>query len=143
MNIQQGTSPDLKGNTLRVYTHLFKVRKAGVRDTQRSLGLKSASLAQYHLEKLVSLGLANKTESGDYVLLTEVKLEVFEQFFKIGRYMVPRFVMYSVMLVALFAYFLVSEKVVLNTFSVWAFIFSFLTIGICCYEVFRAMRRIS
>ena len=41
---------DLKGNTLRVYTYLFKVQRSGVRETQRSLGFKSASLAQYHLD---------------------------------------------------------------------------------------------
>ena len=32
---------DLKGNTLRVYTYLFKVQRSGVRETQRSLGFKS------------------------------------------------------------------------------------------------------
>ena len=139
------TSPstvDLKGNTLRVYTHLFRVRKSGIRDTQRSLGLKSASLAQYHLDKLVALGLANRTDSGDYVLASEIRLEAFEQFFKIGRYMVPRFVMYLAMLFALFAYFLAFVGAALNAYTVWVFIFSVLGIGICSYETFRAFSRL-
>ena len=75
---------DLKGNTLRVYTYLFKVQRSGIREAQRSLGFKSASLAQYHLEKLVELGLATKDVSGDYLLAREVKIEALEQFLKVG-----------------------------------------------------------
>src|SRR5579872_1166704 len=99
---------DLKGNTLRVYTYLFKVQRSGIREAQRSLGFKSASLAQYHLDKLVDLGLATRDEAGNYILAREVKIEALEQFLKIGTYIVPRFILYSVMLTILFGYFIAS-----------------------------------
>ena len=139
-----GGSPeaDLKGNTLRVYTYLFKVQKSGIREAQRSLGFKSASLAQYHLDKLVSLGLANRSESGEYLLAREVKIEALEQFLKVGSYIIPRFVLYSVMLTILFTYFLIFvARVAVSSVSVWAYIFALAGLGITWYETVRAWRR--
>jgi hypothetical protein len=132
---------DLKGNTLRVYTYLFKVRRSGIREAQRSLGLKSASLAQYHLDKLVELGLAQKDELGNYVLAKEIKIEALEQFLKIGTYIIPRFVLYSMMLSILFVYFLVFARVEITQASVWAYIFAVVGLIITWYETFRAWRR--
>jgi predicted DNA-binding transcriptional regulator len=132
---------DLKGNTLRVYTYLFKVRRSGIREAQRSLGFKSASLAQYHLDKLVELGLAQKDELGNYVLAKEVKIEALEQFLKIGTYIIPRFVLYSMMLTILFTYFLVVARVEISTASVWAYIFGVVGLVITWYETIRAWRR--
>lgn len=134
-------SADLKGNTLRVYTYLFKVQRSGIREAQRSLGFKSASLAQYHLEKLVQLGLAVKDDGGDYLLAKEVKIEALEQFLKIGSYIIPRFVLYSVMLTFLFAYFLVFVHVEPSSVSIWAYIFAIVGLGITWYETIRAWKR--
>ena len=132
---------DLKGNTLRVYTYLFKVQKSGIREAQRSLGFKSASLAQYHLDKLVELQLATKDELGNYLLAKEVKIEALEQFLKIGSYIVPRFVLYSVVLTILFLYFIVIARVGISQVSVWAYIFAISGLVITWYETIRAWRR--
>jgi hypothetical protein len=132
---------DLKGNTLRVYTYLFKVQRSGVREAQRSLGFKSASLAQYHLDKLVDLGLATKDEGGNYFLAKEIKIEALEQFLKIGTYLIPRFVLYSVMLTILFVYFVVAVGSVVSSISVWAYIFAISGLVITWYETMRAWRR--
>ena len=132
---------DLKGNTLRVYTYLFKVQRSGIREAQRSLGFKSASLAQYHLEKLVELGLATKDASGDYLLAREIKIEALEQFLKVGSYIIPRFVLYSVMLSFLFAYFVLVVRVTISTISIWVYIFSVAGLLITWYETVRAWQR--
>ncbi|MDG7001845.1 MAG: hypothetical protein JRN15_22335 [Nitrososphaerota archaeon] len=132
---------DLKGNTLRVYTYLFKVQRSGVRETQRSLGFKSASLAQYHLDKLVDLGLATKDEIGNYFLAREIKIEALEQFLKIGTYLIPRFVLYSVMLTFLFVYFVLAVGDVISSISIWAYIFAITGLVITWYETVRAWRR--
>ncbi|MDG7001031.1 MAG: hypothetical protein JRN15_18200 [Nitrososphaerota archaeon] len=132
---------DLKGNTLRVYTYLFKVQRSGIRETQRSLGFKSASLAQYHLEKLVELGLATKDATGDYLLAREIKIEALEQFLKVGSYIIPRFVLYSVMLSFLFAYFVLVVRVAISTISIWVYIFAVAGLIITWYETVRAWRR--
>jgi predicted DNA-binding transcriptional regulator len=134
-------SADLKGNTLRVYTYLFKVQRSGVRETQRTLGFKSASLAQYHLDKLVNMGLATRDETGSYFLAKEIKIEALEQFLKIGTYLIPRFVLYSVMLTFLFIYFLIAVGGVISTISIWAYIFALAGLSITWYETVRAWRR--
>lgn len=132
---------DLKGNTLRVYTYLFKVQRSGIREAQRSLGFKSASLAQYHLDKLVALGLAIRDDSGDYLLAREVKIEALEQFLKIGSYIIPRFILYSVMLTFLFVYFIAVTRIAISNVSVWAYIFAIAGLVITWYETLRAWRR--
>ena len=132
---------DLKGNTLRVYTYLFKVQRSGVRETQRSLGFKSASLAQYHLDKLVELGLATRDEVGNYFLAKEIKIEALEQFLKIGTYLIPRFVLYSVMFTILFVYLVLAVGVLISCVSVWAYIFALSGLVITWYETIRAWRR--
>jgi len=138
-----GGSPeaDLKGNTLRVYTYLFKVQKSGIREAQRSLGFKSASLAQYHLDKLVAMGLATRNETGEYILAREVKIEALEQFLKVGSYIIPRFILYSVMLTMLFLYFLLFVRIAISSVSVWAYIFALAGLAITWYETVRAWRR--
>jgi predicted DNA-binding transcriptional regulator len=103
---------ELKGNTLRVYTYLFRTQRAGIRQVQHTLGLKSASLAQYHLEKLMDMGLLTKDDaSGEYVLAKEVKVEALERFMRVGTYMIPRFLLYSITISVLLGYFVYITEV--------------------------------
>jgi predicted DNA-binding transcriptional regulator len=86
----------LKGNTLRVYVYVVTHKQCGVREIQRALHLSSSSLAQYHLSKLVDLGLLRSTETGEYFLTDEVRVDVLKDFLKLGAVVVPRFVFYAV-----------------------------------------------
>ncbi|MHA1303923.1 MAG: hypothetical protein ACTSQE_10705 [Candidatus Heimdallarchaeaceae archaeon] len=62
----------LNGTALRVFVYALKQGKdVGVRETQRSIGLKSASHAQYHLQRLEQLGLLVKTKNNRYNLAME------------------------------------------------------------------------
>jgi DNA-binding transcriptional ArsR family regulator len=55
----------LGGTALRVYLYLLTAgRPVGVRELQRALGFKSPSTARHHLERLVSLGLAERDTRG-------------------------------------------------------------------------------
>ena len=55
----------LGGTALRVYLLLLRSRKPlGVREVQRLVGLRSPSTARHHLERLVSLGLAERRPDG-------------------------------------------------------------------------------
>ena len=118
------------------------MQRSGIREAQRTLGFKSPSLAQYHLDKLVSLGLATKDpNTGDYILAKEVKIEALESFFKVGSYIVPRFVLYSVMLTILFGYFAFSTSLALTSTSVWTFVFAIIALVITWYETLRAWKR--
>lgn len=88
----------LKGKTLLVYWYLLKSAGSavGVREVQRSLGFSSPSVASHHLEKLISLGLVEKSMTGEYFLAQEVKVGMLRFFTRLGRFLVPRYLFYSV-----------------------------------------------
>ncbi len=61
-----GTGDDLlRGTTLRIYRFMYKEgRPMGLHEIQRALGLSSASIPQYHINKLISAGLVKEQEDG-------------------------------------------------------------------------------
>ena len=90
----------LKGKTLIVYWYLLQQpsHTVGIREVQRTLGFSSPSIAVHHLEKLQDLGLVEKKGTGEYVLVEEVKVGILRFFTHIGRFLVPRYLFYSVLL---------------------------------------------
>jgi len=85
----------LKGNTLRVYVYVVTHKKTGVREIQRALLFSSSSLAQYHLAKLVDLGLIEEN-GGEYFAAEQIRVDVLKDFLKFGTFIVPRFAFYAV-----------------------------------------------
>ena len=132
----------LSGNTLRMYTYIFKIQRSSIKEAQRALGLNSPALAQYHLEKLASLGLVRRDEStGDYQLVKEVKVESLEQFLKIGSYIIPRLLLYTVMLSIIFGYFtLVIAHLTVNGYTLWTFLIGGFALGAMWFETIKAWR---
>jgi predicted transcriptional regulator len=51
---------DIRGNTLKVYLYLLKHGPSELKDIQRGLNLSSASLASYHLGKLLETGFVKQ-----------------------------------------------------------------------------------
>ncbi len=98
----------LKGKTLRIYWYLLgsPSSRVGVREIQRSLGLSSPSVASHHLEKLLSLGLVEKSMTGEYFLVQEVKVGLLRFFTRLGRFLVPRYLFYSLWLSTMFVIYL-------------------------------------
>ena len=75
----------LKGTTLSIFRFIFREgRPVGPREIQRNLGLSSASIATYHLAKLMKAGLIRETERG-YV----VDRRMFENVIRIRRLLIP------------------------------------------------------
>jgi len=99
---------ELKGKTLLVYWYLLQqpAHTVGVREVQRSLGFSSPSIAVHHLEKLQDLGLIRKKGTGEYVLEEEVKVGILGFFTRMGRYLVPRYLFYSVLFSTMFTAYL-------------------------------------
>lgn len=79
----------LKGNTVEVY-RLAK-KPIGIRELQRELKFSSPSVAQYHLTRLERAGFVKK-EAGSYV----VNKVVLESCVKISRFLIPKYLFYSV-----------------------------------------------
>jgi len=78
----------------------------GVREIQRSLGFSSPSVAAYHLDKLCSLGLVEKSRLGECFLVREVKVGILRFFTQLGRFLVPRYLFYSVLFTNMLAFYL-------------------------------------
>lgn len=89
----------LKGKTLLVYWHLLQqpTETVGVRQVQRALGFSSPSVAAYHLGKLEDLALVRKNMIGEYVLKEEVEVGILRFFTRLGHFLVPRYLFYSVL----------------------------------------------
>jgi DNA-binding transcriptional ArsR family regulator len=76
----------LSGTTLKIYRFLYKTGKpVGIREIQRELSLSSASVAEYHVKKLLSMELVKTTEDSRYF----VDAVVFESMIRIRRSLIP------------------------------------------------------
>ena len=144
--MSQSSSPDLslieselKGKTLLVYWYFLKSPSSmvGVREIQRSLGFSSPSVAAHHLDKLLSLGLIEKTKTGEYFLIQEVKVGVLRFFMKVGRFMVPRYLFYSVWLTTMLIFYVVFYGHTSDVHNLVALIFGISSSLILWYETFR------
>ena len=89
---------ELKGKTLLVYWYMLRTptTDVGVREIQRALHFSSPSIAAHHLEKLMALGIVDKKGTGEYYLTQEVKIGLLKFFTRLGRYLIPRYLFYSV-----------------------------------------------
>ena len=77
--------PYLRGTTYKVYRYLLKSRDpVGISQVQKALGLSSSSVSEYHVKKLLRLGLIRE-EGGGYV----VDKVVLENVVRLGRVSVP------------------------------------------------------
>jgi len=105
----------LKGKTLQIYWYLLRdpSSSVGVREVQRSLGLSSPSVAAHHLDKLLNLGLVEKTIRGEYLLNQEVKVGLLKFFSRMGRFLVPRYLFYAIWLSTMFAIYVVVYNLIL------------------------------
>jgi predicted DNA-binding transcriptional regulator len=132
----------LKGKTLRIYWYLLgsPSSRVGVREIQRSLGLSSPSVASHHLEKLLSLGLVEKSMTGEYFLVQEVKVGLLRFFTRLGRFLVPRYLFYSLWLSTMFVIYLTLYWPSGCIHNIAAIIFGSITSVILWFETVRLWR---
>jgi hypothetical protein len=96
---------DIRGNTLKVYLYLLKHGPSELRDIQRGLTLSSASLASYHLGKLLEMGFAKQDEYGKYSAVKEASDKILEGYSKIGSAVVPQLLFFSLLFTILVVFF--------------------------------------
>ena len=131
----------LKGTTLQVYWHLLRSRKpTTIRRLQRSLGFSSPSVASYHLEKLMDMGIVKKNVGGDYELEKTVSLEVMSSFVRISHLMIPRYIFYTTFFFTLLIVFVVGYASSLSLQGVFALVFGVSGLVITGYETWRQWR---
>lgn len=133
---------ELKGKTLLVYWYLLRSSgsRVGVREIQRSLRLSSPSVAAHHLEKLVSLGLVDKSRIGEYTITQEVKVGLLRFFTRLGRFLVPRYLFYSVWFSTMLIVYLTFYRPQASVHNLVALIFGILASFILWFETIRLWR---
>lgn len=127
----------LGGTTLRVYRYLYKTGKPlGIHDVQRGLGLSSASLAEYHLKKLLRDGLIREETDG-YV----VDRVMFENMVRLGRWVLPFQSAYAAFFATtLIVMITIMRPEVLTSSYVFAVIVNVAALGFATYETLKAAR---
>jgi len=132
----------LKGKTLQVYWYLLRSvnHSAGVREIQRSLRFSSPSIAVHHLQKLQNLGLVAKKGTGEYILVEEVKVGLLRFFTRVGRFLVPRYLFYSVWLSTMLVTYLLLYGVTGSIHNFFALIFAILGCSVLWLETIRLWR---
>lgn len=133
---------ELRGNTLLVYWYLLRKGKgsAGVREVQRALDFSSPSSASYHLEKLQGLGLVSKDPGGDYKVSRVVKIGVMTAFLFIGRFVIPKHLLYASATTLMILLFIVLFIDALSLTIVAALLPGIVAAGIFWYETLRIWR---
>ena len=132
----------LKGKTLLVYWYLVQqpTHSVGVREVQRALHFSSPSIAVHHLGKLQDLGLVEKKGTGEYVLEEEVKVGILRFFTRVGRFLVPRYLFYSVLFSTMLTAYLTLCLVTGICPSFYAVMFGLIAVIIFWLETARLWR---
>ena len=132
----------LKGKTLRVYWHLLGLssHSSGVRELQRTLQFSSPSVAVHHLEKLQNLGLVKKKGTGEYVLVEEVKIGLLRFFTRVGRFLTPRYLFYSVWLSTMLFAYLLLYGVTGSVHNFFALAFGAISCSVLWFETIKLWR---
>lgn len=102
----------LSGVIWNVYLYILtSTEPVGVRDVWRGLNLSSPSLAQYHVNNLLEMGLITQTPEGKYIADEKAKIDVLRTFVLLRGHLISRMTFYGTFLLGL----------VLVYLSVWPF----------------------
>jgi predicted DNA-binding transcriptional regulator len=130
---------NLKGTTYRVYKYILKQGKPlGISDVQKGLGLSSPSVSQYHIRKLLSLGLIRE-EQGGYV----IDKMVLENVIRIKRISIPMQTAYVAFFgIALFILLVFLRPSTINSVYFFAVVTNVVALGVSLYEVRKTLKRL-
>ena len=124
---------ELKGNSLKMYRYILRARRpARLNEIQRALNLSGLSLAQYHANKLVGMGLIKEEQAG-YV----VEKVIIQNVFRIRRTLIPFQLAYAVFFgLTLTALFLLLQKnAVVSAFDLIAISVNVVALTISLYQM--------
>lgn len=97
---------------------LRRKEAVGVREIQRDLTFSSPSVANYHIEKLVELGLVAQDEYGRYFVVQKLQVGVLQAFVNIGGLAVPRLSFFAAFFTTMLVAYLVLNIADLNVYAV-------------------------
>jgi len=136
---------DLKGTSLKVYLALLKNgnKGGGPRTVQRELDLSSPSLANYHIEKLVSMGLIERDTSGNYRVKRDIQIETLANFISLFGRIFPKYLVCAVFFTTMLATFVTVQpfRAIAAPEYIAALVFGVSTCTVMWYETLSIWRR--
>lgn len=135
-------SLEIRGNTLRVYLYILQHGPCELKDVQNGLEFSTASLASYHLKRLIDAGYANQDGYGRYLASKDTTKQILEGYVKIGTAVVPQLLFFAVLFTVLVVYFALMT-LTFPTFLPFLIGSSIALVAVVWYETFRVWRRLS
>lgn len=127
----------LKGTTFRVYRHILKKGPIGTYAVQKALGLSSPSVAQYHIKKLIELGLVRE-EGGGYL----VDKIVLDNIVRIGNLTIPsQTASVAFFCASLFILLLLLRPAVVTSLYFFALVIDFVALASSIYGMITTLKR--
>ncbi len=129
----------LKGTTLRIYRFMYKEgRPMGLHEIQRGLKLSSASIPQYHINKLIVAGLVKEQEGGGYY----VDRLVFENMIRIRRSLIPFQTTYTIFFTTTLVILLtILRPAVLTSLYLFSIVINLAAIVIFASQAYRTLAK--
>jgi predicted DNA-binding transcriptional regulator len=129
----------LTGTTYKVYRYILKQNApVGISEVQKGTGLSSPSVSQYHVRKLVRLGLVRE-EQGGYV----VDRVVLENVIRIRRVSIPVQTAYVAFFgVTLFILLVFLRPATMNSLYFFAVVVNIAAIGVSVYETSKTLKHL-
>jgi len=134
----------ISGTTWDVYLYILTSKEpVGVRNVWRNLKLSSPSLAQYHINKLLSMKLLSQTHDGKCWVQEKEKVEALRSFVLLRGRLIPRLVFYGALIAGILAIYLIFRPprwdfrdlliLAISALSIFAFFFE-------AYSQYRSMK---
>lgn len=133
---------EIRGNTLRVYLYILQHGPCELKDVQNGLEFSTASLASYHLKRLIDAGYASQDAYGRYLASKDATKEILEGYVKVGAVVVPQLLFFAVLFTALVGYF-AFMTVSFPSYLPFLIGSSVALVAVVWYETFRVWRRLS
>jgi len=133
---------EVRGNTLKVYMFLLRHGASELRDVQRGVGLSSASLASYHLGRLLEGGFVVQDEQGRYSAVREASVRVLDGYSRVGPAIVPQLFFFALLFTILAAFFSF-EALYGQGFTVFLVAVCVLMVVVFWYETLRLWRKLA
>jgi predicted DNA-binding transcriptional regulator len=131
---------DLGGTTRRVYRYIYRYGPVRLYDIQRGVKLSTSSVANYHVQKLLSIGLIKEDEGQNGAVGYVAERAVFEAMIRIRRTVIPiwttatAFFAAGVVLLAT----LLRPSVVTSTY-IFSLAMGLVALSISVYETYRSL----
>jgi predicted DNA-binding transcriptional regulator len=129
----------LKGTTYKVYRYILKQsRPVGISDVQKGLGLSSPSVSQYHIRKLLRLGMIREEQDGFVI-----DKMVLENIIRVRRISIPTQTGYVAFFgVTLFVLLVFIRPATITSLYLFAIIVNVAALAISTREMTKSLRRL-